>query len=342
MRPSAVSKTLNYLIDAQQPGMLWGPPGVGKSSVIRQVATARGIGLIDLRLSQLDAVDLRGIPSVLATGKTHWNQPTFLPTEGEGILFLDEINLGAPSVMAAGYQLVLDRKLGDYELPPGWIVLAAGNRTQDRTNVQQMSTALKNRFVHLDYEVNLDDWCDWALRNGVHVSVLSFIRFRPTMLNMFDAPLKGDDADMRRQAQAMKDANAFATPRSWEFMSKMVTQQPDPEVEYDLFCGTVGEGAAAEFMGYLKYYRDLPNLDALLMNPSKTNVPSEPATLYALSTGLAAKATDDNFDRVVQYALRMPQEFQVLLMKDAVTRSESLTNTKAFNEWTVKNSNVLM
>ncbi len=342
MRPSAVSKTLNYLIDAQQPGMLWGPPGVGKSSVIRQVATARGIGLIDLRLSQLDAVDLRGIPSVLATGKTHWNQPTFLPTEGEGILFLDEINLGAPSVMAAGYQLVLDRKLGDYELPPGWIVLAAGNRTQDRTNVQQMSTALKNRFVHLDYEVNLDDWCDWALRNGVHVSVLSFIRFRPTMLNMFDAPLKGDDADKRRQAQAMKDANAFATPRSWEFMSKMVTQQPDPEVEYDLFCGTVGEGAAAEFMGYLKYYRDLPNLDALLMNPSKTNVPSEPATLYALSTGLAAKATDDNFDRVVQYALRMPQEFQVLLMKDAVTRCESLTNTKAFNEWTVKNSNVLM
>lgn len=342
MRPSAVSKTLNYLIDAQQPGMLWGPPGVGKSSVIRQVATARGIGLIDLRLSQLDAVDLRGIPSVLATGKTHWNQPTFLPTEGEGILFLDEINLGAPSVMAAGYQLVLDRKLGDYELPPGWIVLAAGNRTQDRTNVQQMSTALKNRFVHLDYEVNLDDWCDWALRNGVHVSVLSFIRFRPTMLNMFDAPLNGDDADKRRQAQAMKDANAFATPRSWEFMSKMVTQQPDPEVEYDLFCGTVGEGAAAEFMGYLKYYRDLPNLDALLMNPSKTNVPSEPATLYALSTGLAAKATDDNFDRVVQYALRMPQEFQVLLMKDAVTRSESLTNTKAFNEWTVKNSNVLM
>lgn len=342
MRPSAVSKTLNYLIDAQQPGMLWGPPGVGKSSVIRQVATARGIGLIDLRLSQLDAVDLRGIPSVLATGKTHWNQPTFLPTEGEGILFLDEINLGAPSVMAAGYQLVLDRKLGDYELPPGWIVLAAGNRTQDRTNVQQMSTALKNRFVHIDYEVNLDDWCDWALRNGVHVSVLSFIRFRPTMLNMFDAPLKGDDADKRRQAQAMKDANAFATPRSWEFMSKMVTQQPDPEVEYDLFCGTVGEGAAAEFMGYLKYYRDLPNLDALLMNPSKTNVPSEPATLYALSTGLAAKATDDNFDRVVQYALRMPQEFQVLLMKDAVTRSESLTNTKAFNEWTVKNSNVLM
>lgn len=342
MRPSAVSKTLNYLIDAQQPGMLWGPPGVGKSSVIRQVATARGIGLIDLRLSQLDAVDLRGIPSVLATGKTHWNQPTFLPTEGEGILFLDEINLGAPSVMAAGYQLVLDRKLGDYELPPGWIVLAAGNRTQDRTNVQQMSTALKNRFVHIDYEVNLDDWCDWALRNGVHVSVLSFIRFRPTMLNMFDAPLKGDDADKRRQAQATKDANAFATPRSWEFMSKMVTQQPDPEVEYDLFCGTVGEGAAAEFMGYLKYYRDLPNLDALLMNPSKTDVPSEPATLYALSTGLAAKATDDNFDRVVQYALRMPQEFQVLLMKDAVTRSESLTNTKAFNEWTVKNSNVLM
>jgi hypothetical protein len=343
MRPSAVAKTLDYLLDANQPAMLWGPPGVGKSSIVHQRARARGMDIIDLRLSQLDAVDLRGIPSVdQGTRMTHWNTPSFLPREGRGILFLDEINLAPLSVAAASYQLVLDRKLGEYELPPGWTVIAAGNRVQDRTNVQQMSTALKNRFIHVDFEVNLDDWSEWALKNGIHVSVLSFIRFRPTMLNMFDAPLKGDDAEKRRQAQAMKDQNSFATPRSWEFMSKMVEKQPDPEVEYELFCGTVGEGAAAEFMGYLKYYRDLPNLDALLMNPGKTEVPKEPATLYALSTGLAAKATEDNFDRVVQYTLRMPQEFQVLLMKDAVTRTEVLTNTKAFNEWTIKNSNVLM
>lgn len=340
MRPSQIASALSYLIDANQPVMLHGSPGVGKSDVVRQIAKQRGIELIDLRLSQLDPVDLRGVPSV-DTKKhiTSWNTPSFLPTDGKGILFLDEINSAAQATQAAAYQLVLDRKLGDYVMPPGWAIIAAGNRSTDRAIVNQMSTALKNRFTHLNYEVNNDDWCDWALRSNIAVEVLGFIRFRPMLLNEFEQ--RNDSKEERERVQRLKDAQAFATPRSWEFLSKVVQQKPSADIEYELYTGIVGEGAAAEFMGYLKYYRDLPNLDALLMNPGAAKVPEEPATLYALATGLATKATQDNMERVVKYALRLPAEFQVLLMKDAIARDNDLTQTKSFNEWAIRNADVM-
>lgn len=340
MRPSQITNALGYLIDANQPVMLHGSPGVGKSDVVRQLAKQRGIELIDLRLSQLDPVDLRGVPSV-DTKKhiTSWNTPSFLPTDGKGILFLDEINSAAQATQAAAYQLVLDRKLGDYVMPPGWTIIAAGNRSTDRAIVNQMSTALKNRFTHLNYEVNNDDWCEWALRSNIAVEVLGFIRFRPMLLNEFEQ--RNESKEEKERVQRLKDAQAFATPRSWEFLSKVVQQKPSSDIEYELYTGIVGEGAAAEFMGYLKYYRDLPNLDALLMNPGTAKVPEEPATLYALATGLATKATEDNMERVVKYALRLPAEFQVLLMKDAITRDNSLSQTKSFNAWAIANADVM-
>lgn len=339
MRPSAITKALHYLVEAKQPAMLHGQPGAGKSQIVHQVAKARKIDMIDLRLSQLDPVDLRGVPSI-SNGKTVWNAPCFLPTSGEGILFLDEINSAAQATQAASYQLVLDRKLGDYTLPDGWAMVCAGNRATDRAIVNQMSTALKNRLVHLDFEVNNEDWCQWALTNGVAVEVLGFIRFRPTLLNEFE-PRPGEKGEKERMMR-MKDAQAFATPRSWEFMSKIVNTRPDAEVEFELYKGTVGEGCASEFMAYLKYYRDLPNLDNILLNPGTAPVPKEPATLYALSTGLAVKTTPDNMDRVVKYALRMPAEFQVLLVKDAIARDSKITTTRAFNEWAIKNGDVML
>ena len=346
MRPSQVTQALEYLIKAKQPVMLHGSPGVGKSQVVKQVADKLGIEMIDLRLSQLDPVDLRGVPSVDKTkvgktevGKTSWNVPSFLPTDGSGILFLDEINSAAQATQAAAYQLVLDRKLGDYELPPGWAMVAAGNRSTDRAIVNAMSTALKNRFTHLNYEVNNEDWCEWALTHNIAIEVLGFIRFRPMLLNEFEQ--RNESKEEKERVQRLKDAQDFATPRSWEFLSKVVQQKPGNDVEYELYTGIVGEGAAAEFMGYLKYYRDLPNLDALLMNPGAAKVPEEPATLYSLSTGLATKATQDNMERVVKYALRLPAEFQVLLMKDAITRDNDLTQTKSFNEWAIANADVM-
>jgi hypothetical protein len=340
MRPVAIAETLITCIKAQQPVFITGSPGVGKSQVVKQVAQSLGIALIDLRLSQLDPVDLRGVPSINTKARqTNWNTPNFFPEDGEGIIFYDEMNAAPQATQAAAYQLILDRKLGDYHIPAGWSQIAAGNRATDRAIVNQMSTALKNRFAHLNFEVNNDDWAGWALKNDIATQVLSFLRFRPTLLNEFE-PRDNSKEEARRVAQ-LKNNNAFATPRSWEGVSKVLKQKPNPNNEFEIYSGIVGEGAAIEFMGFLKYERDIPNLDALLLNPKYSEVPTNPATLYALATGLATKATKGSFDGIMIYADRMPKEFQVLLIKDIMARDATLSNTKTFITWTIDNADVL-
>lgn len=345
MRASLAIKAVTLCVEQKQPVFLHGSPGVGKSDVVRQVAKNLGLELIDLRLSQLDPVDLRGIPSVGQANKTSpfvtkWNQPSMFPTEGKGILFLDEFNSAAQATQAAAYQLVLDRKLGDYEVPPGWAIVAAGNRATDRAIVNTMSTALKNRFTHIDYDVNNDDWCQWALTSGINVAVLGFIRFRPALLNGFEQI--GASKEAKNSVAAAKDSNAFNSPRSWQFLSKLMDANPSKDIEFELYKGTVGEGAAGELMAYLKHYRDLPDLDALIMNPEKTPVPTEAATLYALSTGLAAKAKPHNIEAIMKYMDRVKKEFQVLMMKDAVVRDSTLTSTKTFVQWATKNQSFML
>lgn len=338
MRPKHVAEALETLIDIKQPTFIHGSPGVGKSQLVASVCKKLNLDFIDLRLSQLDPVDLRGIPSVVK-GMTKWNPPDFLPTEGKGVLFLDELNSAAQATQAASYQLVLDRRLGDYELPKDWTIIAAGNRASDRAIVNQMSTALKNRFTHLQYDVNNDDWINWAINSNINVGVLGFIRFRPSALNEFETA-KGDKA----KHQNIKDAQAFATPRSWEFLSRIMDTEPSKDIEHDLYQGTVGEGAAIELMGYLKYQRDLPDIDLILTNPDKVPVPGDDkiAARFAVVTSLAARVNEKNIANATKYVGRLPVEFQVLMMKDAVARNNKIGETRAFVEWIHKNQNVML
>jgi hypothetical protein len=330
MKSSHLKLALESLIAARRPAFIWGPPGGGKSTIVAQVAASMKLDLIDLRVLLLDPVDLRGLPHVETVGKDKlaaWAQPAFLPRKGKGALFLDELNAAPMSTQAACYQLIHGRRLGDYELPDGWAIIAAGNRETDRAVTNRMPSALANRFVHLDYDVDLNDWTKWALGAGVATEVVAFIRFRPELLNAFDPSRK-----------------AFPTPRTWEFVSDILATSPSPVIEHDLYAGTVGEGAAAEFVGFLKVMRTLPNPDACLLNPSTAPVPSErePATLYALASALSRKATTGNFDRVVTYANRLPPEFSVLLVKAATGRDPGLQSTRAFIEWAAANSDVLI
>ena len=351
MRPSSAALAIETLVKVKQPAYLSGPPGVGKSDVVSQVAAKLGYGFYDIRLSQLDPVDLRGVPSVvhdqydaksgrpIGTGITTWNVPEFLPTEGKFILFLDELPSAAQATQSAAYQLILDRKLGKYTLPEDAYVIAAGNRTTDGAIVNKMSTALKNRFVHIHFETNNEDWIKWALENGVAAEVIGFIRFRPKLLNEFVAT--NDGAEERKRVTAVREGDAFATPRSWSFLSKIMLGKPDRGVEFELYEGTVGKGAAAEFLGYLKTFRNLPDLDGCLMNPKSFDLPEEPTVMYALMTGLAAKSTPDNFDRIVQIADRVSAEYSALLVKDCIARNRSVCNTKSFAKWANKNADIL-
>src|SRR6516225_5825786 len=282
MTPTAVSQALRQLVvEEQQPVFIWGSPGTGKSSVVNQLAIELGIALRDIRALLLDPVDLRGLPFVGKDGRSQWATPEFLPQDGEGILFLDELNAAPAMVQASCYQLVLDRKVGEYTLPEGWAIVAAGNRDSDRAATNRMPTPLRNRFVHIDFEVDLQEWCEWAIQNGIRPEVIAFLRFRPELLSAFD-----------------RDQNAFPSPRSWEIVSRILASSPDKAIEHELFAGAVGQGAATEFSGFLRMFRELPNIDAILMNPQREPVPEAAAAQYAVASALAQCASDLNFDRV--------------------------------------------
>src|SRR4029079_16077237 len=173
MKTSEVARALAALVPTGRPVYLWGPPGCGKSSVVRQAATALGLDLVDVRATLLDPVDLRGLPRV-SKDTAVWCPPAFLPRSGTGLLFLDELAQAAPMVQAACLQLTLDRRIGEYELPSGWSVIAASNRAEDRAGTHRLITPLLNRFVHVDLDVSADDWQAWAVAAGVAPEVRAF------------------------------------------------------------------------------------------------------------------------------------------------------------------------
>jgi len=328
MKPSSIRKALPRLIAKQRPPFIWGAPGVGKSDVIRQVAEDMKLELRDVRLSLLDPIDLKGFPVVdTAKKQMKWLPADFLPTKGKGILFLDELNAAPQSVQAAAYQLILNRKIGDYELPVGWAVIAAGNRAGDRAVVHAMPSALANRFVHLDFDVSVDDWSIWAMVNEIHDDLRAFIQFRPNLLHSFDPAT---------------NPRAFPTPRSWAFVNDIYKDGHTPDEEFELIKGTVGDGAAAEFSGFVRQIKDLPKIDAVLLDPEGTRVPANPAGMYAMSTALDAKASITNLERIMKYMSRLPVEFQTVFMRSAIRRDEKLTGTKAFQSWGIANQSVLV
>ena len=327
MKPSSIRKSLNHLIAAKRPAFIWGPPGVGKSDVVAQVAQDSKLELRDVRLSLLDPTDLKGFPVPDLTKKLmRWLPADFLPTKGNGLLFLDEMNQASQAVQGAAYQLILNRKIGDYTLPPGWSVLAAGNRTSDRSIAHAMPAALANRFVHLDFDINVDEWNVWAMNHDIHTDIRAFIKFRPNLLHSFDPAT---------------NPRAFPSPRSWSFVNDIYKSQLSQDEEFELVKGTIGEGASAEFSGFVRVIKDLPTVDQILLDPEKTKVPTtQPASLYALATALDNRATPGNLDRIMKYIERMPVEFQVVFMRGAITRDSKLSGTKAYMDWAVTNQNV--
>lgn len=295
--------------------------------MVKQLADALKITLQDVRALLLDPVDLRGLPFLGSDGRSKWASPEFLPQGGSGILFLDELNAAPAMVQASCYQLVLDRRLGEYTLPEGWAILAAGNRDSDRGATTRMPTPLRNRFVHLDFEVDVQEWSEWAIHAGIRPEVIAFLRFRPELLSAFD-----------------RDANAFPSPRSWEFVSRILDSldsKSNPTIEHELVAGAVGTGASTEFSAFLRMFRELPNIDVILLNPTQEPVPENAAAQYAVASALARRASDTNFDRVCLYLNRLPTEFRVLCVRDATLHEPAIRSTAGFVKFAVENHHAI-
>ena len=318
MRPahlfSVLDKEFHGAVEGHHtPVMLWGPPGVGKSQIVAQVAQRNDVPIIDIRLSQMEPSDLRGIP-FRVDQTVEWAVPAMLPNKqhhGErGILFLDEITSAAPSVSAAAYQLILDRRLGNYQVPNGWAILAAGNRQGDRGVTYTMPAPLANRFSHYEVDVNLDDWVVWAYANNIDERIIAFLRFRPDLIFEFDPA---------------QNPVAFPSPRSWEFAHRALqkfTEQGDVLLETLQAC--VGPAAGVELNAFIANLDEMPDIDAII-NGEDVAVPSEIDLQYAVASALVGKAIrakeakDENkvHGNILNYANQFPQrEMGVMMISD--------------------------
>lgn len=303
---------------------LIGASGIGKSEVLYQTGVALGnLPVIDQRLSQMDSTDLRGVPSVLEH-RTHWNVPSFFPTEEtpNGILFLDEITSCPPSIQAAAYQLILERRLGDYKLPDGWMVVAAGNRMSDRGVTFQLAAPLLNRMTKIEVDTVLDDWIEHAAVIGVRPEIMAFLSDRADYLHKFDPKESGEQ---------------FPSPRGWVAASHKLDLNLDPALRVELLKGDVGQSAAVDFEQFLRVYETMPSLNQIFSDPDSVEVPAKLDVRFCVTMGLAARMDKKNFANAWKFLQRMPKENQTLSVKLAYKRDNTLVQSPEFSQWALEN-----
>ncbi|MFA7240737.1 MAG: MoxR family ATPase [Sulfuricellaceae bacterium] len=336
MRPSHLTTILEREFLSVRDGhhtpvMLWGPPGVGKSQMVAQVGARHGAPVVDIRLSQMEPSDLRGIPYRVEE-RVEWAPPSMLPDARrdppQGILFLDEINAAPPSVSAAAYQLILDRRLGDYRVPEGWAIFAAGNRQGDRGVTYTMPAPLANRFSHFELETHLDDWVAWAYRSRIDERLIGFLRFRPELLFDFNPA---------------HNPVAFPSPRSWEFAHRALQKFGDqPLLLLDTLQACVGAAAGIELHAFIANLERMPDLDAIVRG-DEVAAPQGIDLQYAVASALVGRALRAKggagaqavYGHILDYAARLPlKEMGIMLVSDMHRAvGQELFNVPQFGHW---------
>ena len=308
----------SLILDKLPSVMLWGPPGVGKSQLIKEVASNIGkslnkrVDVTDVRLILFNPVDLRGIPTADFNKEfAVWLKPKIFNMDESddviNILFLDEISAATLSVQAAAYQITLDKKIGEHRLPKNCIVIAAGNRVTDKSVAYQMPKALANRLLHFEIRPDFESWNNWAVKNNIHPYVLGFLKFKPDRL--YCDTLDG------------YNGMAYPTPRTYEMVSNILNYVGEDFKEvYPLIAGLIGNGVATELRTWSKIYSKLPSIPKIF-DGTETKVPTELDALFALTSSIVkyAKMYKDDLNKIansIRYANLLPPEFSVILLKD--------------------------
>lgn len=319
MKLQKIANCVKKLIDAgikteSVPSIfIWGPPGIGKSTVVANLARELKIGFVDVRLSQLAPTDLRGLPSVNAAERTvEWIAPNFLPRDKSsmGILFLDEFNMASSSIMGIAQQLILDRKVGDYTLPPKWIIIGAGNRASDRAAVNEMPSPVSNRFLHFDATIELEDFKDliynhFEFSDNTKANLVGFLNFRPELLHKNDRNCTSP---------------AWPSPRTWQMAGQL--NDLDMDITH-----AVGDSAAVQFYAYLKVFGELPNIEDILEGKKPPmSKKTDPSSITAVISSLLAHAKDpDHYCNALSWLINVKEiteDYTGLYLKDMILKLE--------------------
>lgn len=349
---NAIEQLTELYSTAYQSGMfplipsvsIWGPMGVGKSTVVKEVAVRlekeihKPVNVTDIRLLNFSPIDLRGIPSADAEKQfTVWLKPKLfdLPEDEISILFLDEISAAPQSLQAAAYQIALDKRIGEFELPENCIVICAGNRTTDRSVAFRMPKALANRLLHFEIVSDFDSWYEWALQNEIDARVIGYLAFDHSRLN----------------TEPEIEELAFPTPRSWEFVSRILkTTEKSPEEIHGLISGCVGVSNALEFESWCQVYCKLPKVSEIMEGNCTVRV-KEPDVIYALISSLLTcisgrKETIDTrkLENVCVYVSQFPADFSAMFFRGILAiegMNLQLTKVPSFAAWMKKNRRFL-
>lgn len=304
--------------------MIHGAPGIGKSDIVKTVAKAFNLKLIDIRLAQADVCDLNGLPHFVKKTYTDENGKEFIKEEAEftpfntfpvegmqtplgsngWLIFFDELSSAPKNVQAAAYKIILDRQVGIYNLHPNCFIICAGNRKEDKAVVSTMSSALTSRMAHFTLEVDKDTWIkNFAIPHKIDPRIIAFISAYPELLDNFDP----------EQAE-----ETYACPRTWEFANRLLASKKKPELDSldkILLQSVIGLKAASDFYTFTRYYSDLPTIQEVEANPTQVPLPNEACAVWALVTSLVQQATDKNLDALIQCVTRCDISYQVVFVK---------------------------
>lgn len=325
MRPNELTGFLKEAIPAKYPVLITGAPGIGKSDIVAQAAAAAEADLILSHPAVADPTDAKGLPWVGASR----DEATFLPfgelaralrAEKLTVWFLDDLGQASAAVQASYMQLLLARRVNGHVLPEHVTFVAATNRRTDRAGVSGILEPVKSRFVSIvELEANLDDWTQWAFAHNIPAELIAFLRFRADLLSDF---------------KASADLTNSPTPRTWAHVAKLLALDLPQGISHTAIAGAVGEGAAVEFTAFRRLFAELPNIDAILIDPDAAKIPDQPAALYATTTALGLKSNQTVFPRIARYAERLLDdgkgEFSALLIRDSIRRAPNVTQTPAF------------
>lgn len=335
--PKQAYQMLATSIEAGLVPLLSGSPGCGKSAIVHQLAEEYGLKVIDVRLAQCDPTDLLGFPTVdKERHKASYMPMETFPIQGDKVpegyngwmLFLDELPLADRSVQKAAYKVILDKMVGNYHLHPNVAIVAAGNLETDNAMVEEMSTALQSRLIHMTMKTDYQQWIDWAIENDIDYRITSYINFAPGKLYTFTP----DHPD-----------STYASPRTWAFASKLLEHmEPNHPLALNLFAGTVSQGVAREFLAFTRIYQSLPTIAQIRRDPKNTPVPlDEPNKLYALTGFIANHVTEEAIKPLMEYVCRLPVEFQVICLRELIRRDRDMLDHPEVDEWVTNNSTKL-
>jgi hypothetical protein len=336
MRPKQLAETLLFCITNKFPVLITGAPGIGKSDIVEQAVAAAATAMnttVDLIISHpvvSDPTDYKGMPFA-QDGEAHFlpfgDLNKLIKAAVPTVFFLDDFGQAPPAVQAACMQLLLARRINGHRVSDHVIFIAATNRKEDKAGVSGLLEPVKSRFATIiNLDVNVDDWCEWALTHGMPSSLVSFIRFRPALLS---------------DGKPSKDIVNTTSPRTVAFVGKLQNAGIDDTLRYEVFKGAAGEGFAAEYLSFLSFCNSLPDIEKIFTEPDAVDVPNEPGVLYAMSGVLAGKMDETNAENAFKYLDRLPAEITIATVKDAVTRNKKISATKAFIAWAANNSSLI-